>query len=53
MKTTGLSRYDELDSRAPPAFRQLRIDPDGHPWEITHNPGWRTTSEGAVRYEEE
>jgi catechol 2,3-dioxygenase-like lactoylglutathione lyase family enzyme len=22
------------------------IDPDGHPWEIAHNPGWHLTDDG-------
>ncbi len=25
------------------------IDPDGHPWEIAHNPHWTLTAEGGVR----
>jgi catechol 2,3-dioxygenase-like lactoylglutathione lyase family enzyme len=25
------------------------IDPDGHPWEVAHNPYWTTTDTGAVR----
>jgi catechol 2,3-dioxygenase-like lactoylglutathione lyase family enzyme len=25
------------------------LDPDGHPWEIAHNPGFELTSEGALR----
>jgi uncharacterized protein len=25
------------------------VDPDGHPWEVAHNPGWRLTEDGAVR----
>jgi catechol 2,3-dioxygenase-like lactoylglutathione lyase family enzyme len=25
------------------------IDPDGHPWEVAHNPGWRIDDSGAVR----
>jgi uncharacterized protein len=24
------------------------IDPDGHPWEVAHNPGWRLDQTGAV-----
>lgn len=24
------------------------IDPDGHPWEVAHNPGWRLDAGGAV-----
>jgi len=23
-------------------------DPDGHPWEVAHNPGWRITDDGAT-----
>ncbi len=25
------------------------IDPDGHPWEIAHNPRWQITEDGGVR----
>jgi uncharacterized protein len=25
------------------------IDPDGHPWEIAHNPNWTITDDGGVR----
>lgn len=25
------------------------VDPDGHPWEIAHNPYWRVTDDGGVR----
>ena len=24
------------------------IDPDGHPWEVAHNPGWPLAADGAV-----
>jgi catechol 2,3-dioxygenase-like lactoylglutathione lyase family enzyme len=24
------------------------IDPDGHPWEVAHNPGWRLAGDGSV-----
>lgn len=24
------------------------IDPDGHPWEIAHNPGWTLREDGSV-----
>jgi uncharacterized glyoxalase superfamily protein PhnB len=23
-------------------------DPDGHPWEVAHNPGWAIDEDGAV-----
>jgi catechol 2,3-dioxygenase-like lactoylglutathione lyase family enzyme len=25
------------------------VDPEGHPWEVAHNPGWPLDEEGAVR----
>jgi len=25
------------------------IDPDGHPWEIAHNPGWILDEDGTIR----
>ena len=25
------------------------LDPDGHPWEIAHNPGWTLAEDGAIR----
>jgi len=25
------------------------LDPDGHPWEVAHNPGWTLTGDGSVR----
>lgn len=24
------------------------IDPDGHPWEVAHNPGWHVDEQGSV-----
>lgn len=30
-------------------YSAVFIDPDGHPWEIAHNPGWELTPEGGVR----
>lgn len=25
------------------------IDPDGHPWEVAHNPGWTIAEDGSIR----
>jgi len=25
------------------------VDPDGHPWEVAHNPHWQITEDGGVR----
>lgn len=30
-------------------YSGLVVDPDGHPWEIAHNPHWRLTEDGGVR----
>ena len=24
------------------------VDPDGHPWEVAHNPGWTIADDGSV-----
>jgi uncharacterized protein len=24
-------------------------DPDGHPWEVAHNPGWQLAADGTIR----
>lgn len=32
-------------------YSGLFIDPDGHPWEIAHNPFWTITEDGATRME--
>jgi uncharacterized protein len=30
-------------------YSSVIVDPDGHPWEIAHNPHWTLTPEGAVK----
>jgi uncharacterized protein len=30
-------------------YNSVVIDPDGHPWEIAHNPHWTITEDGGVR----
>ncbi len=25
------------------------VDPDGHPWEVAHNPHWTLAADGSVR----
>ena len=27
------------------------VDPDGHPWEIAHNPGWSISADGSITLE--
>ncbi len=29
-------------------YSGLFIDPDGHPWEVAHNPGWTLLADGSV-----
>ena len=29
-------------------YSGLFIDPDGHPWEIAHNPGWTLLADGSI-----
>jgi predicted lactoylglutathione lyase len=30
-------------------YSSVILDPDGHPWEIAHNPHWTITPDGGVR----
>jgi predicted lactoylglutathione lyase len=30
-------------------YSGIFIDPDGHPWEVSHNPHWTITEDGGVR----
>lgn len=30
-------------------YSSVFVDPEGHPWEIAHNPHWTLTAEGGVR----
>jgi uncharacterized protein len=30
-------------------YSSVFLDPEGHPWEIAHNPHWTLTAEGGVR----
>ena len=32
-------------------YSSVFVDPDGHPWEIAHNPHWQLTPDGGVRLE--
>jgi uncharacterized protein len=29
-------------------YSGIFVDPDGHPWEVAHNPGWRIDDTGAT-----
>jgi len=30
-------------------YSGLFVDPEGHPWEVAHNPHWTLTPDGGVR----
>ncbi len=30
-------------------YSAVFVDPDGHPWEVAHNPHWTITAEGGVK----
>jgi predicted lactoylglutathione lyase len=30
-------------------YSGLFVDPDGHPWEVAHNPGWTVGDDGSTR----
>jgi len=30
-------------------YSSVFVDPDGHPWEVAHNPRWTIEEDGAVR----
>ncbi len=30
-------------------YSAVFVDPDGHPWEVAHNPHWTVTADGGVR----
>ncbi len=30
-------------------YSGIFVDPDGHPWEVAHNPGWILDDDGSVR----
>jgi uncharacterized glyoxalase superfamily protein PhnB len=30
-------------------YSGIFLDPDGHPWEVAHNPGWPLDDDGHVR----
>jgi uncharacterized glyoxalase superfamily protein PhnB len=30
-------------------YSAVFLDPDGHPWEVAHNPGWTIAGDGSVQ----
>jgi hypothetical protein len=29
-------------------LERVRVDPDGHPWEVAHNPAWALAEDGSI-----
>jgi len=29
-------------------YSRVFVDPDGHPWEVAHNPGWTLHDDGSI-----
>ncbi len=48
-RTAGATIAREPEETFWGGYSSVMIDPDGHPWEIAHNPGWTLTEDGAVR----
>ena len=39
----------ERIGREPAETFGIFVDPDGHPWEVAHNPRWTVTEDGGIR----
>ena len=48
-RAAGAAIGREPDATFWGGYSAIFIDPDGHPWEIAHNPHWRITEDGGVR----
>ena len=42
----SMSPQREADFWHPTGYSGVFIDPDGHPWEVAHNPGWTVHEDG-------
>jgi predicted lactoylglutathione lyase len=48
-RTAGATIGREPDETFWGGYSAVFIDPEGHPWEIAHNPHWALTADGGVR----
>ena len=48
-RAAGASIGREADETYWGGYSAVFIDPEGHPWEVAHNPHWELTAEGGVR----
>ena len=48
-RRNSLSNYVLVSSRRlDPGYSGVFLDPDGHPWEVAHNPFWTLHDDGSV-----
>ncbi len=47
-RTAGATIGREPDTTFWGGYSGVFIDPDGHPWEVAHNPGWHLDADGGV-----
>lgn len=48
-RAAGATIGREPDETPWGGYSSLFLDPEGHPWEIAHNPHWTLTPDGATR----
>ena len=48
-RAAGATIGREPDETPWGGYSSLFIDPEGHPWEIAHNPHWTLTADGGIR----
>lgn len=48
-RAAGASIRREPDETFWGGYSAVFVDPEGHPWEIAHNPHWTITADGGVR----
>ncbi|HEV3070654.1 MAG TPA: VOC family protein [Solirubrobacteraceae bacterium] len=48
-RAAGAAIAREPDETFWGGYSAIFLDPDGHPWEIAHNPHWTLTADGGVR----
>jgi uncharacterized protein len=48
-RAAGATIGREPDTTFWGGYSSIFIDPDGHPWEVAHNPNWTLTAEGGVK----
>jgi catechol 2,3-dioxygenase-like lactoylglutathione lyase family enzyme len=51
-RSAGATIGREPGTRFWGGYSGVFVDPDGHPWEVAHNPGWHIDESGSVRLAE-